>query len=43
MYVYLVTFLGGSQTKVRASTPKEACERASNTFKLEAIRVKWLR
>ena len=43
MFVYRITFLGGSQTEFRANSPKEAWNLASEKFELEVIAVKYLR
>lgn len=43
MYMYLITFLGGSTMKVRANSPKEAWNNCNRIFGLEVISVRWLR
>ncbi len=43
MFVYKITFLGGSTTQIRANSPKEAAERAEWTFQMEVIHIKTLR
>jgi len=43
MFIYHITFLGGSTINIRANTPKEAWQRAGDKYKLEVIRVKFMR
>lgn len=44
MYIYRVTFLGGSTlNNFRANSPKEAYERAQAQYNLEVVHIKWLR
>lgn len=43
MFMYRVTFLGGSEIKIRANSPKEAWEQAGFKYQLEVIHIKCLR
>lgn len=43
MFIYRITFLGGSQLEFRANSPKEAWEKASKQYEIEVIAVKYLR
>lgn len=44
MYIYQITFLGGSMiNNFRANSPKEAYEQASIRYGLQVVRIKFLR
>lgn len=43
MFVYMITFLGGSKTEFRANSPKEAFDKAQNEYGMEVIHIKFLR
>lgn len=43
MYIYKVTFLGGSTAQFRANSPRECYEKAGKQYNLEVVFVKFLR
>jgi len=43
MYTYKLTFLGGYQITVQATSPRQAQEYYSKLYDLEVINVRWIR